>query len=77
MPVLGTKLHPPRPRRRLVQRARLTERLLPDGGEWPRLVLVAAIQVVEPGAGVDAVAMLEAGANATTTSSMRRPSTRR
>jgi LuxR family transcriptional regulator, maltose regulon positive regulatory protein len=38
MPVLGTKLHPPRPRRRLVQRARLVERL----GEAPRLVLVAA-----------------------------------
>src|SRR3954470_8943765 len=42
MPVLGTKLRPPRPRRRLVQRARLTGRLRPDGGEAPRLVLVAA-----------------------------------
>ena len=42
MPVLGTKLHPPRPRRRLVQRARLTDRLGADGGEGPRLVLVAA-----------------------------------
>jgi LuxR family maltose regulon positive regulatory protein len=108
MPVLGAKLHPPRPRRQLVPRARLTERLLPDGGEWPRLVLVAApagfgkttllaqwlataersqrrvawlaldghdadarlflihlvaaIQVVEPAAGVDAAAMLEEGA---------------
>src|SRR3954449_6039505 len=42
MPVLGTKLRPPRPRRRLVQRARLTDRLRADGGEAPRLVLVAA-----------------------------------
>ena len=42
MPVLGTKLHPPRPRRRLVQRARLTDRLRAEGGESPRLVLVAA-----------------------------------
>ena len=42
MPVLGTKLHPPRPRRRLVQRARLTDRLRADGDEAPRLVLVAA-----------------------------------
>src|ERR687883_355815 len=42
MPVLGTKLPPPRPRRRLVQRARLTDRLRADGGEGPRLVLVAA-----------------------------------
>src|SRR5262245_14731115 len=39
MPVLGTKLHPPRPRRRLVERARLTDRLR---AEAPRLVLVAA-----------------------------------
>jgi LuxR family maltose regulon positive regulatory protein len=108
MPVLGTKLHPPRPRRRLVQRARLTDRLRADGGEVPRLVLVAApagfgkttllaqwlaavessqrrvawlaldpgdgdlrlflthlaaaIQTVEPEAGVDALALLEAGA---------------
>ena len=42
MPVLGTKLHLPSPRRRLVQRARLTDHLRADGGEWPRLVLVAA-----------------------------------
>src|SRR3954469_9764201 len=107
MPVLGTKLHPPRPRRRLVQRARLTDRLRAGGGETPRLVLVAApagfgkttllaqwlaaessqrraawlsldpgdadlrlflthlaaaIQTVEPEAGVDALALLEAGA---------------
>src|ERR1700756_3647264 len=42
MPVLGTKLHPPRPRRRLVQRARLNDRLRAAGGEGPRLVLIAA-----------------------------------
>src|SRR3954464_9421145 len=42
MAVLGTKLRPPRPRRRLVQRARLTDRLRAGGGEAPRLVLVAA-----------------------------------
>jgi LuxR family maltose regulon positive regulatory protein len=42
MPVLATKLHPPRPRRRLVARARLTDRLRVDGGDAPRLVLVAA-----------------------------------
>ena len=41
MPVLGTKLHLPSPRRRLVQRSRLTNRL-PADGEGPRLVLVAA-----------------------------------
>jgi LuxR family transcriptional regulator, maltose regulon positive regulatory protein len=107
MPVLATKLHPPRPRRRLVPRARLTERLAWDGGEAPRLVLVAApagfgkttllaqwsaaaerrvawlaldpgdadlrlflthlvaaIQVVEPGAGSEARALLEDGAAA-------------
>ncbi len=40
MPVLGTKLHLPTPRRRLVPRTRLTERL--DAAEAPRLVLVAA-----------------------------------
>src|SRR3954470_4677972 len=102
MPVLGTKLRPPRPRRRLVQRARLTDRMRAD----PRLVLVAApagfgkttllaqwlaaessrrrvawlaldprdadlrlflthlaaaIQVVEPEAAIDALALLEAG----------------
>jgi LuxR family maltose regulon positive regulatory protein len=108
MPVLGTKLRPPRPRRRLVQRTRLTDRLGADGGEAPRLVLVAApagfgkttllaqwlaaagssqhrvawlaldaddadlrvflghlaaaIQTVEPDAGIDALALLEAGA---------------
>lgn len=39
MPVLGTKLRPPQPRPRLVQRARLTQRL---GGEGTRLILVAA-----------------------------------
>src|SRR6478752_3913750 len=42
MPVLGTKLHLPLPRRRLVQRSRLLERLEARGGESPRLVLVAA-----------------------------------
>ncbi|MDQ6716253.1 MAG: AAA family ATPase, partial [Actinomycetota bacterium] len=42
MSVLGTKLHLPSPRRRLVQRARLTDRLRVEGGEGPRLVLVAA-----------------------------------
>ena len=42
MPVLGTKLHLPSPRRRLVQRARLTDQLRADGGVEPRLVLVAA-----------------------------------
>src|ERR671929_2449327 len=42
MPVLATKLHPPRPRRRLVERTRLTDRLRADGAEAPRLVLVAA-----------------------------------
>src|SRR5689334_16968417 len=103
MPVLATKLHPPRPRRRLVPRARLVDRLGGDGGEAPRLVLVAApagfgkttllaqwsatagqrvawlaldaadadprqflthlvaaIQVVEPEAGSEALALLEA-----------------
>src|SRR5690348_2838675 len=42
MPVLGTKLHLPAPRRRLVRRARLTGQLRADGGVGPRLVLVAA-----------------------------------
>src|SRR3954447_386567 len=42
MPVLGTKLHLPSPRRRLVPRARLTDPLRADGGEGPRLILVAA-----------------------------------
>ena len=107
MSVLGTKLHLPSPRRRLVQRARLIDQLRADGGEVPRLVLVAApagfgkttllaqwlaaaegsqrrvawlaldpgdadlrlflthlvaaIQTAEPEAGVDALALLEAG----------------
>ena len=42
MSVLGTKLHLPSPRHRLVQRARLTDQLRVGGGEGPRLVLVAA-----------------------------------
>jgi LuxR family maltose regulon positive regulatory protein len=43
MPVLGTKLRPPQPSRRLVQRARLTQRLGgADGGERARLILLAA-----------------------------------
>ncbi len=42
MPVLGTKLHLPAPRRGLVQRARLTDQLRADAGEGTRLVLVAA-----------------------------------
>src|SRR3954453_4121634 len=101
MPVLGTKLHPPRPRRRLVERTRPPDRL----GDAPRLVLIAApagfgkttlltqwlagsqrraawlaldsgdadlrqfltdlvggIQTVEPEAGTDALALLEASA---------------
>ncbi len=107
MSVLGTKLHLPSPRHRLVQRARLSDQMRADGGEEPRLVLVAApagfgkttflaqwlaaersqrrvawlaldpsdadlrlflthlvaaIQTVEPEAGVDALALLEAGA---------------
>lgn len=107
MPVLGTNLHLPAPRRRLVQRARLTDQLRADGGEGPRLILVAApagfgkttllaqwlaaaersrrrvawlaldpgdadlrpflthlvaaIRTAEPDAGVDALALLEAG----------------
>jgi LuxR family transcriptional regulator, maltose regulon positive regulatory protein len=106
MSVLGTKLHLPSPRRRLVQRVRLTDQVRVDGGEGPRLVLVAApagfgkttflaqwlaaerlqrrvgwlaldpgdadlrlflthlvaaIQTAEPEAGVDALALLEAG----------------
>ncbi len=110
MSVLGTKLHLPLPRRRLVQRARLTDQLRADGDEGPRLVLVAApagfgkttllaqwlasdegsrrrvawlaldpgdadvrlflthlvaaIQTAEPEAGVDALALLEAGGTA-------------
>ncbi|MFN8196360.1 MAG: LuxR C-terminal-related transcriptional regulator [Nocardioidaceae bacterium] len=42
MPVLGTKLHVPVPRRRLVARARLTDRLRGDAATLPRLVLVSA-----------------------------------
>ena len=42
MAVLGTKLHLPSPRRRLVSRARITDRLRVGGGEGARLVLVAA-----------------------------------
>jgi LuxR family maltose regulon positive regulatory protein len=42
MPVPGTKLHLPSPRRRLVGRARLIDRLRSDGSAVPRLVLVAA-----------------------------------
>jgi len=108
MSVLGTKLHLPSPRRRLVSRARITDQLRVGGGEGPRLVLVAApagfgkttllaqwlaaaastsqcgvawlaldpgdadlrvflthlvaaIQTTEPEAGVDALALMEAG----------------
>ncbi|MBW0089252.1 tetratricopeptide repeat protein [Pseudonocardia sp. KRD-184] len=42
MPVLGTKLHLPVPRRRLVPRGRLVDRLRADEGTGLRLVLVAA-----------------------------------
>ena len=42
MSVLGTKLHLPSPRRRLVSRPRIIDQLLVAGGEGPRLVLVAA-----------------------------------
>jgi hypothetical protein len=42
MPVLGTKLHVPAIRRRLVPRPRLTGRLQGDPASWPRLVLVSA-----------------------------------
>ena len=42
MPVLGTKLHVPSPRRQLVPRVRLTDRLQTDAASLPRLVLVAA-----------------------------------
>ncbi len=113
MSVLGTKLHLPSPRRRLVSRARLTDQLRVGGGEGPRLVLVAApagfgkttflaqwlaaaagtsqcgvawlaldpgdadlrvflthlvaaIQTAEPEAGVDALALLEAGSTTPT-----------
>ena len=42
MSVLGTKLHLPAPRRRLVQRARITDQLRVGAADAPRLVLVAA-----------------------------------
>ena len=42
MPVLGTKLHVPAMRRRLVPRPRLTGRLQGDPASLPRLVLVSA-----------------------------------
>ncbi len=42
MPILGTKLRPPAPRRRLVPRDRLVERLGADAPTMPRLVLVSA-----------------------------------
>ena len=42
MDVLGTKLHLPLPRRRLVARARITDQLRVGGGAGPRLLLVAA-----------------------------------
>lgn len=42
MPVLGTKLHLPAPRRQLVPRDRLLDRLSSERGDAPRLVLVAA-----------------------------------
>jgi LuxR family maltose regulon positive regulatory protein len=42
MPVLGTKLHLPTPRRRLVARPRLTAQLPAVPGAQPRLVLVSA-----------------------------------
>jgi LuxR family maltose regulon positive regulatory protein len=42
MPVLGTKLHVPAMRRRLVSRSRLTDRLRAEPSSMPRLVLVSA-----------------------------------
>jgi LuxR family transcriptional regulator, maltose regulon positive regulatory protein len=42
MPVLGTKLHVPTPRRLLVARGRLTDQLRAQDGSMPRLVLVSA-----------------------------------
>ena len=42
MPVLGTKLHLPSPRRQLVERARLVDQLHADPATVPRLVLVSA-----------------------------------
>jgi LuxR family maltose regulon positive regulatory protein len=42
MPVLGTKLYVPTPRRQLVPRARLVDQLVGDSASAPRLVLVSA-----------------------------------
>jgi LuxR family maltose regulon positive regulatory protein len=42
MPVLGTKLHVPTPRRPLVPRGRLTDQLQVDATALPRLVLISA-----------------------------------
>ncbi len=42
MPVLGTKLHIPSPRRQLVPRPRLTDRLVAEQGSMPRLILLSA-----------------------------------
>src|SRR4051794_32855909 len=42
MPVLGTKLRAPSPRRQLVPRERLVDRLRADSTTMPRLVLVSA-----------------------------------
>ena len=42
MPVLGTKVHVPTPRRALVPRGRLTDQLAVDARSWPRLVLISA-----------------------------------
>jgi LuxR family maltose regulon positive regulatory protein len=42
MPVLGAKLHVPSPRRKLVARPRLVDRLRVVPGAMPRLVLIAA-----------------------------------
>src|SRR5919202_424001 len=42
MPVLGTKLHVPSPRRQLVPRPRLTHQLAVEPGAMPRLVLISA-----------------------------------
>ena len=42
MALLGTKLHVPTPRRRLVPRSRLVDQLPSDTGPLPRLILVCA-----------------------------------
>src|SRR6185312_7087490 len=42
MPVLGTELHVPAMRRRLVSRSRLTDRLRVEPSSMPRLILVSA-----------------------------------